>query len=798
LPTHIMAPITPFRPCGLFLLFGAAALARATRQIAAHEASFYEDQIMKAAAAGNPAVQFDNGWFMKHCDLSEFQEDQVFHRPEFRYSTNPTLDAARWKLGTKCAENGDGREPEIHQDITTDGDCAKTCWQKAQTLRGTVVCCEYHEDKSQCEVRVGWQALQESEYGKNMLNMKNWPIFGRNLKRARLLYAPDNTAVKTDDDSDAASESEQIQLAEEGREHVRKLVEQVNHLSIDGILDHLLSFYVCMRYVPDEEFVELAKYELDKVAVDHATPALGRNVTREEIYEEYRQAHLFPLRCSNSIYVQKSDEIDKLTLALNTSTSKLNEAYRFTVNVTKKAMRSLQEMDEELRLNLSDADRHDSIYMEDMRWGIKHQMPWSTFLRPSKQYTHHASKPKNLFMLCFGPRVASYPHKREGGQHVLADMNMAGCNGFWDLQDITEHMSRIRKLFAPEMCFEYKLRKDLKLKFMETFVSMNQEFEQAMAGKYTQTIGELDPTRSKRLEHFFERTAVHDYTDEMNEMKAAGKYEDFAKLMAKAHSKWVICGAHDSLSEDAFGVEDNFFRNPKSYEKWIGTMAEENAPECKTLDRHNCPIRLDVKLQDIYRALKRNAYPFLVSEYGVREEAETEEGIQLVNATKHGTCLLRKSPLNMRRVFAEAGKEKAREEFFKATKDDTVVILKDIEHLNTQLQVDKKSDRILETTDRYPIRERLEEKARRESGNSTLPSGIDYEDVMSVFSQTYKDTVEEFAQWFVFSDRIKEDQNRPEHKVDYIISCPCSKSDFDVTEYFQDIGSQGMSEYYNR
>eukprot|EP00439_Symbiodinium_sp_Y106_P050612 s3923_g6.t1 len=122
-----------WRPCGLFLLFGAAALARATRQIAAHEASFYEDQIMKAAAAGNPAVQFDNGWFMKHCDLSEFQEDQascasiLWHQSGSRVrGTNPTLDAARWKLGTKCAENGDGREPEIHQDITTDGDCAKT------------------------------------------------------------------------------------------------------------------------------------------------------------------------------------------------------------------------------------------------------------------------------------------------------------------------------------------------------------------------------------------------------------------------------------------------------------------------------------------------------------------------------------------------------------------------------------------------------------------------------------------------------------------------------------------------
>ncbi|CAE7569913.1 unnamed protein product [Symbiodinium natans] len=476
-------------------------------------------------------------------------------------------------------------------------------------------------------------------------------------------------------------------------------------------------------------------------------------------------------------------------------------------------MSSMQEMDKELRLNTSDEERRDSIYMQDMHWSVKHQLPWSTFLRPSKQYSHHVSKPKNLFMLCFGPRVASYPHKREGGQHILADMNMAGCNGFWDLEDITEHMARIRKLFAPEMCFEYKLRKDLKLKFMETFVAMNQEFENAMAGKYTQTIGELDPTRSKKLEQFFERTVMSEHTDEMSATKAAGKYEDFSKLMAKAHSKWVICGAHSRESEDAFGVEDNFFRNPKSYEKWIGSMAEENTPECKTLDgsigcvkcaiavkdKHNCPIRLDVKLQDIYRALKRNAYPFLVSQYGVREEKETEEGIRLVNVTKEGTCLLRKSPLNMRRVFAEAGREKAREEFFKATKDDTVVILRDIEHLNTHLQAEKRSDRILETTDRYPIRERLEEKALRENGNATLPGGVvDYEDVMSAFSQTYKDTVEEFAQWFVFSDRIKEAQNRPEHKVDYIISCPCSKGDFDVNEYFQDIGSQGMSEYYNR
>ncbi|CAE7569925.1 unnamed protein product [Symbiodinium natans] len=269
-----------------WMLLGAATLARASRQLAMHEASFYEDQIMKAAA-GNPAVPFDNQWFMNHCDLSEFHEDRIFHRPEFRYSTNPIIDDARWKMGMKCAENGDGREPEIIPDIEAGHDCAQRCWQRADQLKGTVVCCEHHEDKSQCEVRVGWQALQESEYAKNWLNVKNWPIFGRRVKKARLLFAPD---LNSDDaeDNDAASESEQIQLAEEGREHVRKLVEQVNHLSIDGILDHLLSFYVCMRYLPDEEFVELAKYEMEKVAVDHATPAVGHNVTRQEIYEECR------------------------------------------------------------------------------------------------------------------------------------------------------------------------------------------------------------------------------------------------------------------------------------------------------------------------------------------------------------------------------------------------------------------------------------------------------------------------------------------------------------------------------
>eukprot|EP00437_Effrenium_voratum_P012950 CAMPEP_0181443088 /NCGR_PEP_ID=MMETSP1110-20121109/24373_1 /TAXON_ID=174948 /ORGANISM="Symbiodinium sp., Strain CCMP421" /LENGTH=803 /DNA_ID=CAMNT_0023567053 /DNA_START=41 /DNA_END=2452 /DNA_ORIENTATION=- len=801
----------PFLACGLVLANGAR------HNLAPHAAAI-EAQILKAADHVDPTVRYDEEWFESHCDLSEFSQDMLFLGPEFRLSKRPTVDAHRWHPGYKCTEDGAGRAPEF-VEISEEFQCAERCWETARKVPGTVVCCEHHQDKSRCEVRVGWQSMQESDYGKNKLNPANWALFGRHQKKARLFFSPPST--HENHRYVPQFESEEVRQAESGKQHVRELARQVNHLSIDGILDHMLSFYVCMRFLPDKDFMDLAKYELERVAVDQDTPVAGHDVSREEIYQEFKNAHLFPLRCGRSMHVQDIEAIDQLVQTLNDSSSLLNEAYRFSVNVTEKAGKSLHEMDKEMRLNESDPERPDSIYVQDMRWTARQSLPWSTFLRPSKHYEHHVSRhPKNLFMLCFGPRVASYPHKRENGEHILADMNTAGCNGFWDLEEVIRHMDRIKKLFAPEMCFEFKLRKELKLKFMQTFVEMNQQFEASMTGNYFTQVHEMDNTGSTRLELLSDRSNLSTKAiNFMDSRKVQQKYDRFSQLMAKAHSKWVICGAHDQVGPEAFGTEDNFFRNPTAYDKWLGSIADENMMECKTLDEttgcvkcaiavkdeHGCRIRLDVKLKDIYQAASGAAYPFLQSDYKVHEEVTDETGHKdMVTRNKKGLCMVRKNPTSMRaairdsRHLSEAErKAAAAKAFFHVSKDDQVVMLESLDELNNRIEGN--SGKPVVSDYRYTIEERQEEKLKFEENATGEVLEEDFRILADALGATkYTDSLKDFPQKFVFTDQIRQDQNRPAHRVDYIVSCPCSPGDFSLLNYFQEVGSQGMSEYYNR
>ncbi|CAJ1461689.1 unnamed protein product [Effrenium voratum] len=333
-------------------------LANGARHNLAPHAAAIEAQILKAADHVDPTVRYDEEWFEGHCDLSEFSQDMLFLGPEFRLSKRPTVDAHRWHPGYKCTEDGAGRAPEF-VEISEEFQCAERCWETARKVPGTVVCCEHHQDKSRCEVRVGWQSMQESDYGKNKLNPANWALFGRHQKKARLFFSPPST--HENHRYVPQFESEEVRQAESGKQHVRELARQVNHLSIDGILDHMLSFYVCMRFLPDKDFMDLAKYELERVAVDQDTPVAGHDVSREEIYQEELTLSVV-VTClessldrghyvSRSMHVQDIEAIDQLVQTLNDSSSLLNEAYRFSVNVTEKAGKSLHEMDKEMRLN---------------------------------------------------------------------------------------------------------------------------------------------------------------------------------------------------------------------------------------------------------------------------------------------------------------------------------------------------------------------------------------------------------------------------------------------------------------
>merc|ERR1719265_972567 len=393
-------------------------------------------------ALGRPCVKFDDDWFAESCDFSDLNV-KPFESSEFQVSENEAADAEKWQEGMKCENHGDGREPVIHDDVTSHKDCVDVCHAASVENKGTVVCCEFDQDRKQCEIRIGWQALEKSNYGTDMKNPLNW--IGRKPKVARLLY----TGIGEDDPEYVAlDEHEEFLKAKEGQAHVRKLIEEVNHMSIDGILDHLLSFYICMRWVPDEDFVDLAKFESANMPVTAKT-VLRTDPTRDDTVEDYIKFAQVPLRCGTGMHVQHVEEIDKLIATLEEPTSGLSTAYRFSEQVasasssfftkTFSSMKSIIEAtDGELHYEYPKEGQKskDSVYVQDMQAKVAEELPWSGILRAANEKGNHRSDANNLFMLCFGPRVASYPHKREGGEHFLADMNMAGCSGFWDLANI--------------------------------------------------------------------------------------------------------------------------------------------------------------------------------------------------------------------------------------------------------------------------------------------------------------------------------------------------------------------------
>jgi len=781
------------------------------------------DQIHAGAEAlgraGGPTLKFDEDWFKDKCVKDD--ESHLFLEAKFQLSEHEESDKEKWEQSMKCVSLS---EAQKETDVTIDSqyDCAKKCSEASKEHSGEVICCEFHSDKKRCTVRVGWQSLDKSQWGTNKLNARNW--FFRDPKFARLFF------TKSDDTNEIPLlEGEEMQKADAGRERMQDLIAQVNHMSIDGILEHLLSFYICLRWVPDEEFINLASFELTHVTVDQKTPK-EEKVSREELIERYLTGELLPLRCGSAMNVQDYESMNKLIDSLKTENSSLYKAQRFSKKVAFKGtgthgLTNMRKRVQKVEDALFYEGEGDSVYVKDMNREVRGELTWNTFLRPSNQFEQHVSLPKNQFMLCFGPRVASFPHKREEGGHVLADMNMAGCNGMWSLETITDHVERIKKLFAPEMCFESHLRRELKEKFMHTFVQMNEEFEKAMAGTFTKRIHELDPTKSKKLDLLKEdNVEIGHIGEDLKGGKAANKYERFAGMVAQAHSKWVLCEARDAQSEAGakpFGNEDNFFRDPKAYDKWLGKLSDETVPECKTLDeatgcvkcviavkdKHGCHLRLDVKFPDIVRAIKDRKYPFLQSDYRVQIEQENK----LVTVKKQGACLVRKSSASYHRALRDASNDDQvteeaamRHAFFQVSNDDTVVIFEGTTGESQNLK----------STVRYNIYDRKDERAKFNKNPSEQEQKVDYNKnpseeaptlglealVHALSEENINDEKEQVPARFIFTDEVgaEHESNRQEQKVDYFVSCPCDKSDFTPDLHFQNVGSQGMAEYWNR
>jgi hypothetical protein len=74
-------------------------------------------------------------------------------------------------------------------------------------------------------------------------------------------------------------------------------------------------------------------------------------------------------------------------------------------------------------------------------------MPFTTIMMPDEAAARAAHLGKDEQVLtCFGKRVASQLHRREGGDHLITDQSMVGCHGFWDYPTAAKMLDRVVQL----------------------------------------------------------------------------------------------------------------------------------------------------------------------------------------------------------------------------------------------------------------------------------------------------------------------------------------------------------------
>merc|ERR1719270_3225176 len=115
---------------------------------------------------------------------------------------------------------------------------------------------------------------------------------------------------------------------------------------------------------------------------------------------------------------------------------------------------------------------------------------------------------------------------------------------------------------------------------------MNMEFERAMQNRFAKRVHSLDPTKDSYLfsEHGQGQEATFDAAAPLSSRRTTAEYTKMSSLVADANAKWVVCPTKADDPTAAIGQSDNFFKQPKAYEKFIGVTDAETVPQCKTLD----------------------------------------------------------------------------------------------------------------------------------------------------------------------------------------------------------------------
>ncbi|CAK0827001.1 unnamed protein product [Prorocentrum cordatum] len=291
--------------------------------------------------------------------------------------------------------------------------------------------------------------------------------------------------------------------------------------NVDKMAKEIFTFYVCVRWIPEGTFWEIAKQELAaslvKSIVDHEEN-LDQAVA--ELYQRYKYV---PLLCSQNLEVwrkteekhhtyfgQFREDVKRLAKWLEEKKDGMVHKDLVTIDQTFCGGNQMNAKTCNAKLEFNDAVKDwipwASFEGTKDKWRImqalfhsfeerqandegwrkeiqdwKAKFPYHSFIdKPGGMASEMSPTAEQRFLVCFGKRVASELHRRPNGQHIMTDQNNIGCHGWWDQQAARDMLNRMVELWKPPTCQLSEMVYAMKKEILAMFVKMNERLFDAL------------------------------------------------------------------------------------------------------------------------------------------------------------------------------------------------------------------------------------------------------------------------------------------------------------------------------
>lgn len=308
---------------------------------------------------------------------------------------------------------------------------------------------------------------------------------------------------------------------------MKDIENELTNNNVDKLAKDIFSFYICVRWVPDEVFWSVAEQELTasilQTVVDssaHANQAIG------ELYQTFK---FVPLLCSRNLEVYGEKDPDTKTYfrafekqvekvtgllkeahgnqvweglkhvdesfcgsdAMNSKTCDAKLAVGEWVNRVSGWFGEWAKQDfdtkqdqwavlQDIFASFKYRNASENAWNQDFgKW--KNLFPYHSFVgKPDGVTTSVSPKSSERFMICYGKRVASEMHRRPAGKNIITDQNSVGCHGWWSPEHVNEMLDRVVKLWKPPTCQLAEKTYIMKKQILKMYQKMNEDLFDAL------------------------------------------------------------------------------------------------------------------------------------------------------------------------------------------------------------------------------------------------------------------------------------------------------------------------------